>query len=668
MVLFLCALLGMRQQAAVLETSTGGQAAVCRHNLTQPDYVLDAPGCPWTPLAPGCLPGGSSESLAAQGAGWLEGGFTSLAYVNQERAELELKLNSTGLPLLTVAVGFVDQGAPLRNFTVGITHGERGPTLTQIDVRGLHGEFVALIAPDAASRGRGWCGSFARWLRVRTEPAVGIPPPARALLLPPGKPTLLFDDFWLQSRQGTARRVVPAQQMRLSNSSWPPQHAGSSTRLGAGAWVSPIENPPGSGSAALHFNKDNQSVSFEAALNHEFRTSPASDPNATRLICSGEIAKASTSDAEIEQFVCMTKPKTPMHVDHGDDSSVPPSSTTAATAAVATARQSGAAPKQWPPPQLPPRWSWTETLVRWYTPATDGPVDVQALGVFFNDLGSPHWDPIPVTGGGPSLGLAAAYPYWQRLSPTSGKKETLILTVGGERKPLLHGPEFGDVHSGPNWRYNATLERGPCHRLDYGRPTGPLHPDPVCMGDNYGGEFRTPAYIDEQGHVTPESYIYSMGREVPGFAPRVAPYDNLPTTLRTQASWITTDGLTWKQRWWGEMPLRGAQSRMRIPQNYGLDYFCASEESSFDSCLDSTPQQNPGATMLAMMRPYDAGTQQFGMDVMTSRGGLHFETTKEDVAEDQQTTFLPPGKIGEWNGGLISTMMGGGKRASNSSL
>ena len=129
--------------------------------------------------------------------------------------------------------------------------------------------------------------------------------------------------------------------------------------------------------------------------------------------------------------------------------------------------------------------------MRWYDPALDGPVDVQSLGVFFNDMGSPHWEPIPVLGG-PSLGLAAAYPYWQRLSPTTGKKETLILTVDGKREPLLHGPEFGDLHAGTNCtldvcadmccRYNATVRRGPCHRLDYGRPSGPMHPDPVCMG------------------------------------------------------------------------------------------------------------------------------------------------------------------------------------------
>ena len=87
------------------------------------------------------------------------------------------------------------------------------------------------------------------------------------------------------------------------------------------------------------------------------------------------------------------------------------------------------------------------------------------------------------------------------------------------------------------------------------------------MGDNYGGQFRTPAYTNTDGRVQPASYVYSMGRELPGFAPRIAPYDNLPTTVRTQASWVTYDGLSWRQRWWGEMPLQGAQGKMRIPEN-----------------------------------------------------------------------------------------------------
>lgn len=483
-------------------------AGGCLHNLTQPNFVLDPSTCPLAPLSPGCLPGGSSESLAAQGAGWLEGGFTSVAYVNQAQADLELKLNSTGLPPLAVVVSFVgDVSKQLQKFTMRLANQDE-PTLRQIDVAGLQGEFVALIAPDAASQTRGWCGSFMRWLRVRTEPVASIPPPMKPLLLPPGKPMLLFDDFWLQSRQGTSRRVMPAKQMRLSNSSWPPQFVtpGSAVRqrIGAGAWVVPIEDPPGSGIAPLHFSHDNRSVSFEAALNHEFGTPPASDPNSTRLVCSGDITEAFTSDAEIEQFTCRPKASATGH--GGDDSSNPslrfaPAATESVVATTTVATVAAVAPpstnaasgaeRPWPPAQLPPRWSWAETIVRWYDPALDGPVDVQSLGVFFNDMGSPHWEPIPVLGG-PSLGLAAAYPYWQRLGPTTGKKETIILTVDGKREPLLHGPEFGDLHAGTNCtldvcadmccRYNATVRRGPCHRLDYGRLSGPMYTDPVCMG------------------------------------------------------------------------------------------------------------------------------------------------------------------------------------------
>lgn len=125
-------------------SATRAPVSTCVHNLTQPDFELDAPvTCPWHPFNPGCLPGGSSESLAAQGAGWLEGDFTSLAFVNQDHAVLELQLNSTGLPPLAVSVSFVPTVSQLPNLTVKITGNEetRAPTQTRIDTRRLpHGE------------------------------------------------------------------------------------------------------------------------------------------------------------------------------------------------------------------------------------------------------------------------------------------------------------------------------------------------------------------------------------------------------------------------------------------------------------------------------------------------------------------------------------------------
>ena len=42
-----------------------------------------------------------------------------------------------------------------------------------------------------------------------------------ALRLPPGQPMLLLDDLWISSRAGTARRLIPAQQLRVVNDSFP---------------------------------------------------------------------------------------------------------------------------------------------------------------------------------------------------------------------------------------------------------------------------------------------------------------------------------------------------------------------------------------------------------------------------------------------------------------
>ena len=50
-------------------------ASSCRWNLTQPAYYLS-----------GSLPGGSSQYLRGQGRGWLEGDFTSTAFVNVPNA------------------------------------------------------------------------------------------------------------------------------------------------------------------------------------------------------------------------------------------------------------------------------------------------------------------------------------------------------------------------------------------------------------------------------------------------------------------------------------------------------------------------------------------------------------------------------------------------------
>ena len=61
----------------------------CRWNITQPAYYFSSH-----------LPGGSSQYLSGQGAGFIEGDFDSTAYVNVPNGTLELRMNQSGLPAL----------------------------------------------------------------------------------------------------------------------------------------------------------------------------------------------------------------------------------------------------------------------------------------------------------------------------------------------------------------------------------------------------------------------------------------------------------------------------------------------------------------------------------------------------------------------------------------
>ena len=91
------------------------------------------------------MPGGSSEFQQAQGAGWLEAEFDSLAYLNVGEATLTLRLNSTALPLgLRVVVAVEGLPAP-KKFSVIM--GNRSQVLP-IDISSWpDGEFAVQLAP-----------------------------------------------------------------------------------------------------------------------------------------------------------------------------------------------------------------------------------------------------------------------------------------------------------------------------------------------------------------------------------------------------------------------------------------------------------------------------------------------------------------------------------------
>ena len=556
---------------AVPRKTDEGILTSCLHNLTQPGFRLPGSNLPF-----------SSESLVAQGAGWLEGGFVSLAFLNSGTATLRLRLNSTGLPNLAVTVrvlGLPAHVAP-QQFGMRLSGSSGQPQKLTINITTWpDGEYTAIIEPDVDSTSKGgWCGGIVRWLRKQTHPDAPIPPHHVALPAALDIPLLFVDDFWVWSRNGSQRRLIPAQLLKVSNESFPARFApGTTERLGAGGWMMPIENPLGTGTVPITVGADNSSFSFEVAVNHKIQ-SPASDPNASRYTCTASIEHSSTgSDVA---WSC---------VEHNYNTS---------------GRHQLALITQEPQRvSLPPFYKMKR--VRWYNATTDGAVDIHEMRVWFNDLivqvrrtrrsdNLSAWNGVIIlTSTRPflwciaqehdtvvqniTLKLAAAYAYWTRDVPgLAGTQETLLLPVNGARVPLLHGWEWGDKRTGSDARYNKTLQRGPCHSLLFGRPAGPQRLDTACIGDNYGGSWWRPARTDAAGNAQPAQFVYAIGRLVPVFAPHAAPFDNTPTVSRQMSTWATADGLTWKQEWWGqrallqdtEAPGSSSSELNGSPQNY----------------------------------------------------------------------------------------------------
>jgi hypothetical protein len=414
----------------------------CLHNLTQARFLLPSVEQ-------------YSEYQEAQGAGWLEGGFTSLAFVNSETATLRLQLNSTALPKLAVTVQV--KGLPTHTtpqFGLQFSGSAQQSQQLTINISSWpDGEYTTLIQPDADSVSKGgWCGGIIRWLRKQTHPDAPVPLPHVALPAALNVPLLLFDDFWVWSRNGSQRRVIPAQLLKVSNQTFPAQFKpGTTERIGAGPWMMPIENPLGTGTVPIT-TLSNHSFSFNLALNHK-TLPPASDPNASKYTCTASIEHSSTNSDVT--WSCAD------HEDYTGTTQQPVTTTTQ------------------PQVSLPPFDKIKR--VRWYNASTDGPVPIRSMSVWFNDLIIQEHDTVVDN---VTFKLSAAYAYWTREVPAGHPEETLILPVNGARGPLLHGWEWGDKRSGTDARYNKTLQRGPCHSLLFGRPDGPQQLDTACIGDN----------------------------------------------------------------------------------------------------------------------------------------------------------------------------------------
>lgn len=283
--------------------------------------------------------------------------------------------------------------------------------------------------------------------------------------------------------------------------------------------------------------------------------------------------------------------------------------------------------------------------VRWYDSAVDGPVNVSQVGIFFT-YGTNH-SHYPTTIGNVSFPALSATPVWDR-TLSDGSKETLALPVNGARVPLTYcdsrtlQPPYG-------------VGSDSCASLVAGRPGGPLTSDPRCANDNFGGSSFS--------FGPPQVFRWVQGRRIPAFSPRVAPFDNLATIRRILISWETNDGLNWEPHWWGmPTPQDGI-----VSEQYGASVVCASSGRDVSQSCASVSDDAGAAPplLLALVYPFDAGKQQFWMDLASSRTGASFNRVQQDLLPGEAPeVFVPNGDMGtSWNGGLIMGLDGSGLQA-----
>ena len=142
-------------------------------------------------------------------------------------ATLRLALNSsvdTTFPPLGITV-VVDASTENRSHPIppngSILMTINTTKLVEFDVRAAGpGEYTVVVSPDAASSTRGWCGELRRQLRL--QPPALVPPggPGMVRVLQTLQPVSFVNDFFISSRNGTVRRVVPPMQVRVGNDSW----------------------------------------------------------------------------------------------------------------------------------------------------------------------------------------------------------------------------------------------------------------------------------------------------------------------------------------------------------------------------------------------------------------------------------------------------------------
>jgi hypothetical protein len=236
------------------------------------------------------------------------------------------------------------------------------------------------------------------------------------------------------------------------------------------------------------------------------------------------------------------------------------------TGASAEGEATAVDPSAWPPAARQPLWPLSSTTVRYYNPATDGPVDMEQLTIHFAE-GIEHY---------PNLSLRAisGYPIWQRTSfvtrASGGNRalashvptlETIVLPVDGVNgRPLLHCDSLCGAEGGADCtRVNQSTLEQVCRDPHNCRCYGDNVTDIGCANDNFGGSWLLPPLgaasggggggsTDSGGGGSGPRFVWAQGRRISAFAPHAAGFDNLAQIRRLLVTWQTTDGVLSNQQ------------------------------------------------------------------------------------------------------------------------
>eukprot|EP01052_Picozoa_sp_SAG31_P026420 SAG31_NODE_2392_length_5797_cov_6.901369_5_plen_881_part_00 len=575
-----------------------------------------------SPLSP-CLPLQAEyrENRNVPGSGLVEGDFDQISFASGN-ATLSFRVTKQGLPPLRLAVMAGPESAAT-GIPV-ITTPVIGEQMTTVEFP-IHswddGEWPATISADLESRARGWCsGAVLRMLRKAQLPQQL--PTMSALSLRLNQPVLFITDDFVESRDGTHRRLIPVTQQRVGNSTFCSHKLHHYMRYDRPLSVS------------------SSSLSFGMKVDYGVNIPPTVNPSSEAYDCGAALP---SGDA-LPVWSCTAREE----LTDTAAQSVDASPTTATSSGNLSFREV---------------WPIKTTFVRFYR-QEDGDVALNETQVLYTSVrhhvcSMTDWSTnMSCTFGNVSLLANAGYPMWQRMA-ANGIRETLILPVDGVRgRPLLR-TETLDASTVPHIPYSR--RKIWCRHVEQCACDGENVVDPACANDNFGSLYNITTSVagswllpSVQGR--PLTLVYSQARRVSAFAPRAVPWDNLPSIRRVLVSWSTTDGLHWQQNWWGGDRPADPLVDGDVGEQYGAVNFCAETRTSArTACRTSAAEDR--APLLSWVMPYDAAAQTFHLDLAAASDGLTFNRVMQEGPEPPSKA-VPTGKLGhDWNGGMIDAIL-----------